>query len=690
MSSTPAPSRPAADEARPGRTDVKPAKKADGFRPEIQGLRAISVLLVAVYHIWFNRVSGGVDIFLLLTGFFITGSLLRMVEREGRVRFGAFFSRLLSRLAPAAGLVLLAILAGAFFILPDTRWRDVIAEVVASALYYENWQLSFSAVDYLAQGGASPLQHFWSLSIQGQFYVLWALMVTAAVFLGRRTRLGLRGSIFAGTAAVFAVSLSYSVYITAAAQTWAYFDTGARLWEFAVGAMLALALPWIKLPRRLRIVLGWTGLAGLVSCGALLNVGGMFPGYVALWPVAAAVLFVLAGSTESRIGADRVLSWRPISYIGDIGYPLYLWHWPILVFYLEATRQETASVLEGLGIMAVSIALAAATKELVEDRSIRFARVRPRRLVLVGAGFLVPVLLATLTWSAVLNRQADELEEAASDNTEYPGAAVLDDPQLAADLPDLPPFPDPADAHEDQPETYATVDGFRCEASLSDTEAKVCEFGDLDSEHTIAVVGASRTEHWFAAVRAVAEANDWHMINITKSACRFDTGTPRRAGEVYESCIEWRENALDELTERRPDVVFTSSTYATREDGEKVPSGYLERWEQLDALGVDVVGVRDLPVLPFDGPECVAREGAENCVAEASGSQADVYPALELENPPDNATFIDMTEYVCPDGMCQTVTGNVTVYLDSAHITDTYVRTMAPMLEKKLKAATGW
>ncbi|GAB3996059.1 hypothetical protein GCM10029992_15000 [Glycomyces albus] len=282
------------------------------FRPEIQGLRAVAVLLVAVYHIWFGRVSGGVDVFLLLTGFFITGSLLREIERHGRVRPVGFLARISRRLIPTAAVVLIGILAASYLWLPPSRWSAVLSETVASALYYENWALADNAVDYLVRDqAASPLQHFWSLSIQGQFYPIWLALLAALAVAARWMRERPHRLVFAACASVFAVSLTYSIMKTATDQAWAYFDTGARLWEFALGGMLAILIDRLRPGRGLRLVMGWAGLAALLSCGALLQVSTSFPGYVALWPVGAAVLVIAAGTSGHRLGADRLLSLRP-------------------------------------------------------------------------------------------------------------------------------------------------------------------------------------------------------------------------------------------------------------------------------------------------------------------------------------------------------------------------------------------
>lgn len=662
--------------------------RAATFRPEIEGLRAVAVLLVAIYHIWFGRVSGGVDVFLLVTGFLITGSLLRMVEAHGRVRFAAFWSRLFRRLFPPVAIVLIGVLLATFLWLPEPRWRGTISEVVSSALYVENWNLATSAVDYLDRAELpSPVQHIWSLSIQGQFYLIWAVLIAVAGFAASRLRSNVRTIGLAACIAVFVASITYSVIITDANQAWAYFDLGARLWELALGGILAVTLDRIELPRRVRIVLGWVGLVALISCGALLNVSTMFPGYVALWPVGAAILVLLAGTTGHRLGADRLLTWRPLTSLGSVSYALYLWHWPVLVVYLAVTERTVATIHGGVAVLAVSLGLAVLTKFAVDNPVSAFVRSRatPRWAVAVVAVFMAPVLLAAAVWTQRLDEAEQRIAATTLNTADYPGARVITSPEAAP--PSLPVLPDPANAREDLPTTYDEG----CHASLEQTDATVCEYGPPAAEHSIAVVGASRSAHWYPALREIADTRGWRVYNITKSSCQFSTDTPYTVdGDVYSQCSTWRDGLMRVLREIRPDAVLTSSTRATHDEGEQAFSGFADRWRELDELGIDVIGVRDLPRLAFDAAECVATREAADCASPASYSHAPTDPARKLPDVPGNVALIDMTEYVCPDGQCPAVIGNVLVYRDDAHLTATYARTLAPMLAERITEATHW
>ncbi|GAA3160175.1 acyltransferase family protein [Planomonospora alba] len=583
---------------------------------------------MVVYHIWPRRVSGGVDVFLMLTGFLITGSLLR----DEHVRLWAFARRLARRLLPAAGLTLLGVLVGTVLILPKTRWDATVAEVVASALYYENWQLAFSAVDYLSSGGAvSPVQHFWSLAIQGQFYVIWPVLLLLA-----RRRL----PVFVGLmAAVFVLSLAYSVFRTATDQAWAYFDTGARLWELALGGLLAVALPFLKVPKPVRVVLGWLGLAALVACGLVLQVSTSFPGYVALWPTLAAAAVIVAGRAG---GADRLLTLRPVLYVGRISYALYLWHWPVFVFYLVATDRTAASWKGILLILAASLALAAVTTELA-DRT----------------GQWGPLLLAPALAGAVVVSFLPR-----------PGDGITPAPALAA---------------EDRPRSYE--DG--CAQHPRDAEVLVCRYGAQNPDKTIALVGNSHAAHWLPALELLGEENGWQIVNITKGACALSTTVQLYKGKPQPTCDQWQEGVLAELREIAPDLLITTATESSEwERGENMPAGYPERWRQLGAMGIDVLAIRDTPRMGFDPPECVETKGPAACVAPRSLSLAERMPTAGRI--PANVTIADFNATFCPGDRCPSVIGNTMVYSDNGHITATFMRSLAPALEKEvLRALAG-
>lgn len=254
------------------------------------------------------------------------------------------------RLFPAATAVLLVTTAAAVLLLPQTRWLQTIREIGAAALYVENWALATDSVDYYAQNNqSSVVQHFWSLSIQGQFYLVWPLLVALVMMVARRRP---RRSLCVVLLAVFAASLAYSVWLTSVNQPLAYFHSLTRVWEFALGGLVALAVHAVTLRRWQRLLLSWTGLLALPLCGVMMRVGSQFPGYLALWPTLCAAAVIVAGTSGSRWGADQLLSWRPLAYLGDLSYALYLWHWPVLVLYLVARDRAEVGWRGGAVIIA--------------------------------------------------------------------------------------------------------------------------------------------------------------------------------------------------------------------------------------------------------------------------------------------------------------------------------------------------
>ena len=310
-------------------------RKVDGHsvRPEIQALRALAVVLVVIYHVNpYGLLPGGyigVDVFFVISGFLITAHIAKGLERDGGFKLSGFYMRRVRRLLPAALTVLAVVGVMTFVFLPATRWNGTAPEIASSVFYVQNWYLAEHSVAYLAAETRSPIEHFWSLSVEEQFYLFWPAFLILAAWIGRRfarTRLAL----VVGIAAITAASFAFSVLATYTAPYWAYFATTTRVWELGAGGLLALTAPQLKIDRRYRIALSWAGLLVIAWCAMNFSAGTVFPGYIAAVPVIATAVVITAGDVPGRMSTSWLANLRATQFIGDISYSIYLWHWPLI------------------------------------------------------------------------------------------------------------------------------------------------------------------------------------------------------------------------------------------------------------------------------------------------------------------------------------------------------------------------
>ena len=673
--------------------DLKvPEKK---FRPEIEGVRAVAALLVAVYHIWIGSVSGGVDVFFIVSGYLITTSLLSKMEREGRINLFEYLLGLARRLFPIAFTVLLFTTVFAILILPESVWKQTIPEIFSSAFYFQNWQLANTAVDYLAKDNiASPFQHFWALSIQGQFYVTWPLIIILAYFIATKIfKLPVRKTLLAVLSIIFTVSLGYSIYITSANQPWAYFDTFARVWEFSLGGILALLIPYLKFKKSISFVIGWVGLVVICFTGILLPVSNVFPGYAALLPTTGVMLVILAAENGSRFGVEKLLGSKPFLYLGNISYGFYLWHWPVLIFYSAYLGTDKVSLQGGLAILLGSFTLSIMSVNILEAR-IRKISVKQSKVKLAGilAALMLPVIFVATSWGIYVDKLQEGLNEeytvedypAGNTNSaideniveDHPGARTISD-NIKAN-PDIEPIPRAINAKRDVPLFY---DDRECFSSRTEKGVNKCSYGELDNPtYTIALVGGSHSGHWLPALEIVAEKQNLQIDLYNKDACRFSNDDFN--GTLSESCMEWNDAVMEPLLADPPDLIFTT---ANVNSGDTIPAGFLSKWEEFEGI-TKVFALRDNPRMDEDPPLCVEKN-PDKCSVQRKDALSAIPPWENTENIPDNVIFADMSEYFCDDKTCQPVIGNVLVYRDYHHITATYSRTLAPALEKHLVKA---
>lgn len=662
-----------------------------GFRPELHGLRGLAVLLVMLYHVFSDRVSGGVDVFLFVSAFFLTGSFVRRIEQGRRLAPLAYWGTVFKRLLAPAVVVILGTLAAVRLWLPPSTWMPTIDDALGSLLQVQNWVLIHRGTDYEAAASlaTSPLQHFWSLSIQGQVFLLWPILLAGCALLVRRTSWRPRAVVGAALALLGGASLIWSVVSTAADQPVAYFDTAARLWEFAAGSLLALA-PVMTGRRRLRVALGWAGIAVLIGTGALIDAQSMFPGWIAAVPLLGAVLVFVAGDTSSALGADRLLRSRPLSFLGDISYALYLVHWPALTVWLLASGREELGLLRGLVLVAGSILAAYLLTRLVDTpvRRWRWANASPLRTGGVVALVLVVGLAPSIGAKELLERSAAQAQDrAVADN---PGGRVLEDdylPHPDAD-PDAPPLPTGATLRQD----WAHLDG-PCEGADAPEDPALrdgCMATDApEGSKVMVAVGNSRLAQNAMAFAEPAAEHGWKLILLRQNSCPF---TPEQDSYTGEECDRFNDAALEYLLRSQPDAVVLSTTLLPHEGAER-PSPALEQTvPQLLEAGLPVVALRETPRLQEDPVTCVEENtDVEDCTQaldqEAMPQRRADADRLEELSSLGSLHPVDLLDGVCPAQECPAIIGNVYVMFDVDHPTRTYMLSLGQMTDRLLGAS---
>lgn len=720
--------------AAPTRTPTAPAAapaNVPAYRTDLDGLRGIAITLVAVFHIWFGRVSGGVDVFLTLSGYFFLGSLLRhaIASQSPRMTYRDTLNpwprlkRLLRRLLPALFTILIVVAILTVLILPQTRWVNVGRELWASALYYQNWYLAENSQDYLAASSAnSPLQHIWSMSVQGQFFLvtlLTALAFAGVLKLGARFLAPLarpaviRALVGAAVVVVAAGSFYWAHHHMAINQQYNYYDTISRLWEPLAGGLLAIWMPRWRIPAWLRNTVAVIALGMIITCGWWIDGVDSYPGPKALVPVLSTLAIIWAGGTaleKLRPGetqsppmpaVSRALASRWPVWLGSIAYSLYLWHWPLLIFYLTWRGKDHANILEGVGLLTVSIGLAYLTKRYIED-PMRVGSSKPSHSIKHRAWLTyTSILTSILVVGTVITGTAIKLWEhhvattvvdtRNLDAALYPGGrALLHD----LPVPALDPQPSPLEVTKDFPET--STDGFM--SNFEDPGIHVGEYGDPNGTKTLALAGGSHAEMWISALDAIGKRNHFKVRTYLKMGCPLSTElVPKQNGVPYPQCHQWVQDVMKRVIADKPDAVFTNSTRPRDyQPGDWTPDDYLPIFDEFIAAGIPVLGMRDTPWPhnadgPIDTPTCLANGGtAEECGTRRARALSATDPALEVAATRPMFHPLDLSNGVCTADLCPAIAGNIIVYKDWHHLSATYVRSLTDEVERQMGLALPW
>lgn len=709
----------------PGRS--QPTTPTRAYRYDLDGLRGIAIALVVIFHVFVGRVSGGVDVFLLLSGYFFLGSQLRYAGKDN-ASLNPWWPiwRTIRRLVPALFLTLGVTALLVVFVARNLGTGELYKQFTASVLYYQNWELSAQNADYTAASAStSPLQHLWSMAVQGQFYIagiVFALILAAVWKAVRRRREAIVSSSrhykvsFDGQQFVFRVAGPILIAVTVASFIYSsryglfgtpqnYYSTFSRTWELTLGAVLAIYGSRIKLTSRMSVIASVAGLFMICITGFVITETTAFPGPLTLLPLAGAALVIIGGSSAGN-PVSAVMSRGVFRWLGNIAYSLYLWHWPLLIVATAYLQQDRPSVLLGAAIIAVSLGLAHFThrwveKPLAQHRKRPVSTEKPAATALkqlrstsapkgrafAGVGVAVVAVLLLSMQPRFEARVTDAQRSSQTSNSvDYPGALALN----GATVPDLPYQPDPTLVGKMHP--LPTEDGCMVARDtpgdfFSDVKSngEPCVYGDVDSDVTVALVGGSHAEQWFTPLNELGQEHGFKLVPLVRQDCAIMIEDPN----VDPKCTQWSQLATDRVIAMQPDLVISTSTRPEQADGfglDIVPVSYTKFWDQLAAANLPTIALRDNPWATENGrmsdlSMCLAlTDDIQRCTMPRSQVYSEQDPTDALVNTYPLVDFIDTSGWFCPGDSCPPVIGNVVVYRDQNHISEPYASSLKPAL----------
>jgi peptidoglycan/LPS O-acetylase OafA/YrhL len=686
-----------------------------GHRDDIQGLRAVAVLLVTLGHARVPFLSGGfigVDVFFVLSGFLITGLLLAGAGKYGYVSLREFYARRAKRILPAAAVTLIVTDFAAYHLLNFVRAQQAVLDSIWAVFFSANVQFARQGVDYFAQGQPpSPIQHYWSLAVEEQFYLVWPLLLSLVLvgvaFHRRHRRHAGRPAEAVATpnlrirrlAVVIMLaglgSLAWSIYDTPRTPAAAYFSTAARAWELALGAALAIgAASFLPLSDRSRALMGWAGVLAIGVAAVLFSEATPFPGYAALLPTVGTALVIAAGIGNERPlrGIGGLLGRAPLRYIGDRSYAFYLWHWPVLVIaslYVGHAVSVPASLILLVGAFLLSII----SYGLIENPIRRATLKRPVRTsaVLWGTSVTLVMLVALFNLRSIANKTA--LSEAASggpiptlgpytSTAEPPGAtlasgstnptsqaipavvAAVQEARQGAPIPSslIPPLDRLLHDRSEFPHRGC---GARLGAARS---YEVCSISDGGATRTIVLFGDSHAKEWMPAVLWAASQDRWAVVPLVEVGCG-----PAQYGSVCNSYFQW---AVHQVQILHPDVVLIGGKLVVDnpEANHDSVSGISLLIGAVKPFAKNVMVIGDPPALGRQPVDCLLARDATlaTCTRTLTGDQISVYEDVARAAENGGAAFLDTIGWFCFENQCPMVVGQTITYRDIDHITQTY------------------
>lgn len=688
---------------------------------DIQGLRAVAVLVVIADHAGAEWLPGGfigVDVFFVISGYLITLLICREVDANGAVKIGEFYARRARRILPAATLVILAIMAYAAQELSLSQVQRLKDDATWSALFAANIHFSSIGTDYFARGrDPSPFQHYWSLAVEEQFYLVWPVLVALVVFVTVRrsgSTAAAMQTVSGLLVTIIFVSLAWSVWITDVAPGTAYYSSVGRAWELAIGALLAVHRPRIAaLPRRARTWLSTVGLAAILGSAIGYNAHSLFPGWRALLPVVGTAAIVAAGVNGSSV-VSRLLGLAPLTWVGDRSYSLYLWHWPLLV--LGAAHPGLPAGAAGTTVLlSLTVLASALTYHFVENPFRRARLLRRGRWALVLWPVAVSLVLVVVTQSerraAVMFEEriarsgaGHALPSAATPppkrqegEHQRPGSVAgqtLSDRMSAAlraaDSGDPVPFP-LVNLPQAPKDVFAL--GPDCVVDPPETSTRVCPLGHASASTTMAVFGDSQAGQWLPAISRLAERNGIRVLPLIKLGCPpFNVPVVDGGLADFWQCTEFREWATGYIAKKRPELIVIASEATSHRRRTSPGLDLAETWaegvkgtlQQLEPLGSRIVVLADTPDLDFDPVDCLTAPNARlhDCIGVPHHGLEAANVITRSAATATGAGYIDTVDLLCVDGRCPLVVDRTMTFMDYSHVSAAWSAALADDFER--------
>tara|TARA_R110000772_G_scaffold15931_14_gene45788 strand:+ start:4278 stop:6299 length:2022 start_codon:yes stop_codon:yes gene_type:complete len=648
-----------------------------GFRPDIQGMRALAILLVVGSHAGIPGFAGGyigVDIFFVLSGYLISGLLIKEADSNHRIDFLQFYARRFKRLLPALLTVVLGTSLLAYYIYAPFEQSSQSQAAFTVPLWLSNVYFSFSDFDYFStQSTGNLFLHTWSLAVEEQFYLIWPLLIFAFLLQKNSTLnevVNRQHNLSIGLAFIFFVSLLICIYWSYMAPLLAFYLMPARAWQFALGGIIfLLADGKIALPKNIQTakhytIMSYLGISMIAVTMLYLDGEQVYPGLNALLPTTGAALLLYSGLAPVSTLVNRVLSVSCLQKIGDLSYSWYLWHWPILLF--GASLFPDSGLTMKISLLAVSLILAQCTYILIESplRHYRQFTLRPVMTVFLALFFMGTAVAAIKGWEIKSTNIAAQAEQSRF-----------------------------LQARSQLPAIYA----MGCDDWFSDARILACTFGDDNAERKAVLIGDSIGVQWFSGLAEPLVNAGWQFIVLTKSSCPIvdEEIFYARIGSIYEVCSIWRDEALKRISDIQPELVFIGSQSGYNFSAEQWQNGTSRILSALTPVSKSVFIIRGTEKLPLDGPACLARQNWQpdlfsrfnDCVFEHEENTDDIMLSAISTAAADfkNAYILDLNSLVCPQHKCRAELNGLVVFRDDQHLTNSFVRSQSEAIMTKVK-----